>query len=62
VDGAVAGKWRVERSARKATLVMEPFEPLPRKTLADVRDEAERLVRFIEPDAPAHAVDLTAPA
>jgi len=62
VDGAVAGAWRVQRTARKATLVLEPFEPLPRSALADLRDEAERLVRFVEPGAPAHGVDLPAPA
>jgi hypothetical protein len=56
VDGAVAGKWRVEKSARKATLVLEPFEPLPRTARQAVRDEAERLVRFIEPDAVSYAV------
>ena len=62
MDGAVAGKWQVQRTARKATLVLESFEPLPRSARGDLRDEAERLLRFIEPDAPAHAVDLTAPA
>jgi hypothetical protein len=56
VDGAVAGCWRVERSARKATLLLRPFEPLPRSPEREVRDEAERLVRFVEPDAVSYAV------
>jgi hypothetical protein len=56
VDGSVAGTWRVERARSKATLRLEPFEPLPRGTLADVRDEGERLVRFHEPDAVSFAV------
>jgi hypothetical protein len=56
VDGAVAGCWRVEVKARGATLHVEPFEPLPRSALAVLRDEAERLVRFVEPDAVSHAV------
>ncbi len=60
VDGAVAGKWRVHRPARKATLVLEPFEPLPRSALEDLRDEAERLVHFVEPDAPGFAVEVKA--
>ena len=34
VDGAVAGRWRVEATKAKATLVVEPFEPLPRTALA----------------------------
>lgn len=62
VDGAVAGVWRVERTARKATLVLEPFEPLPRPGLDELREEAERLARFVEPEAPEHGVDLAAPA
>jgi len=56
VDGAVAGAWRVERSARKATLKLEPFAPLPAAAGRAVRHEAERLVRFHEPDAPGFAV------
>ena len=56
VDGSVAGTWKVERLGSKATLRLEPFEPLPRRALADVRDEGERLVRFHEPDAVSFAV------
>jgi hypothetical protein len=56
VDGAVAGKWKVERSAKKATLVLESFEKLPAGAKGDLRDEAERLVRFHEPDAESHRV------
>jgi Winged helix DNA-binding domain len=56
VDGAVAGKWLVERAARKATLTLQPFETLPAKTKRNLRDEAERLVRFHEPDAESHRV------
>ena len=54
-DGAVAGTWRVERAARKATLIAEPFEPLPRGSRADLLDEAARLVRFHERDAESFA-------
>jgi Winged helix DNA-binding domain len=56
VEGAVAGTWRVERSARRATLLFHPFEPLPPGEVRAVRDEGERLVRFVEPDAASHAV------
>jgi DNA glycosylase AlkZ-like len=56
VDGAVAGKWRVERSAGKATLTLDVFAPLPRGHKRELLDEAERLVRFVEPDATSHAV------
>jgi hypothetical protein len=53
VDGFVAGAWAVERSKRRATLVLEPFEPLPASARSGLVDEGERLVRFVEPDAPS---------
>jgi hypothetical protein len=56
VDGAVAGKWKVERSAKKATLTLQSFEKLPAKAKRDLRDEGERLVRFHEPDAESYHV------
>jgi hypothetical protein len=60
VDGSVAGAWRVERTARKATLRVEPFEPLPRAARDELRAEGEGLVRFHEPDATSYAVRSTA--
>jgi hypothetical protein len=56
VDGSVAGSWRVERTRAKAVLRLEPFEPLPRAARAEVREEGERLVRFVEPEATSYAV------
>jgi hypothetical protein len=56
VDGAVAGSWRTERTRGAATLTLEPFEPLPRTARRDLRDEAERFVRFVEPDATSYKV------
>ena len=56
VDGAVAGAWKVERVREKATLVLEPFEPLPRAARAARRDEGDGLVRLVEPDALSYAV------
>jgi Winged helix DNA-binding domain len=56
VDGSVAGSWRVERTARKATLRLESFESLPRGAREELRDEGARLVRFHEPDATSYAV------
>jgi hypothetical protein len=58
VDGAVAGKWRVERTKDRATLLLRPFAPLPRAARAGVTAEAERLVRWHENDATSHAVRL----
>ena len=56
VDGAVAGTWHVERARGKATLVVGPYEALPRRTLRELRAEAARLVRFVEPEATSYAV------
>ena len=56
LDGSVAGAWRVERAARKATLRLEPFEPLPRTARRELVAEGEGLVRFHEPDATSYAV------
>jgi hypothetical protein len=58
VDGAVAGKWSVKRTAKKAELLVEPFEKLPAKAKKEVEAEGARLVRFHEPDAESHTVRL----
>ena len=56
VDGAVAGTWDVERSRKEATITLEPFERLPAGARRELREEAERLVRVMEPDAESHVV------
>ena len=58
VDGAVAGTWRWERTQKKAALVVEPYDRLPRGSGGELRDEAARLVRFVEPGAASYAVRL----
>jgi hypothetical protein len=46
VDGFVRGTWKMERTRGKATLVIEPFEPLARKDRDALAEEGERLIRF----------------
>ena len=46
VDGFVRGTWKTERTRGKATLVIEPFEPLARKDRDALAQEGERLIRF----------------
>jgi hypothetical protein len=58
VDGAVAGAWRVKRTAKKAELRIEPFAGLPKKVEGELTAEAERLLRAHEPDAETFAVRL----
>jgi hypothetical protein len=47
LDGFVCGTWKTERSRGKATLVIEPFEPLAKKDRDALAEEGWRLLRFI---------------
>jgi hypothetical protein len=60
VDGMVAGLWRIQRKGRQAVLTLEPFEPLAARVLAELTAEAERLLRFAEPDAQGFSVTVAA--
>jgi len=56
VDGFVRGTWKTERTRGKATLVIEPFEPLPRSDRDALIEEGEQLVRFVGDGAKAFEV------
>lgn len=58
IDGFVAGTWSVERDKQAATLLLAPFEALDAADRSALLKEAERLVRFLEPDAATFAVRL----
>jgi Winged helix DNA-binding domain len=58
VDGAVAGTWRAERARDKATLTLKPFEGLPRGARGPLLEEADGLLRFVEPDAASFATRI----
>lgn len=60
VDGFVAGAWKVEKSKTTATLMIEPFVKLAKKDQAALTEEAEQLVRFIEPAAKTFQVRFAA--
>lgn len=51
VDGFVAGTWNCTRAQRTVALKISPFAALSRPVKAKLTEEAERLARFIEPDA-----------
>jgi hypothetical protein len=51
VDGFVRGVWKIERSKNAATLVIEPFDKLNKKDRSALREEGERLIRFVEANA-----------
>jgi hypothetical protein len=48
-DGFVSGAWRLRRDKAAATLVVEPFDPLPDP--AAVEREAEGLLELLAPEA-----------
>lgn len=67
VNGQVAGVWRLRRhrggdraELQAATVGVELFGALPRAQRREVELEAERLVRFVAPEATDHRVQVTA--
>jgi hypothetical protein len=62
VDGVVAGTWKTKRVKRTATLVVEPFAALSKKTQVELGGEADALVRFAEPDADTFDVVFAKPS
>jgi hypothetical protein len=58
IDGFVRGAWKVEKSRRTATLRIEPFETLSREDREALRDEGERLVRFVAEPQGAEAFEV----
>lgn len=51
IDGVTAGAWKAERKRKAARLLLEPFGELGKKDRAQVEEEGEKLLRFLEPDA-----------
>jgi winged helix DNA-binding protein len=60
VDGLIAGGWEVERKRAGATLMLQPFARLPKDTRAELTEEGESLLRFVDPDARSYAVRIRA--
>jgi hypothetical protein len=56
VGGVVAGTWGIERKKSTATLTARPFAKLAPKDRAALDEEAEALVRFVEPEARDHVI------
>lgn len=56
LDGFACGTWKMKRAPGRATLIIEPFGPLPERGRAALAEEGERLLAFAEPGAGAPAV------
>ena len=59
LDGFVGGTWKIEKTKGAATLVIEPFEPLPEAARDALLKEGERLIRFVEDGAEAFEIRLS---
>ena len=58
VDGFVRGTWKLTSRRRTATLAVEPFRALAKRSSAAVRREGERLLSFAAVDGASHALSL----
>jgi hypothetical protein len=61
VDGFTAGTWKAERKKKVATLRLEPFAEPAKKVGAELAQEGERLLRFLEPEAASFEVAFSPP-
>jgi hypothetical protein len=58
LDGFVAGRWKIARRPRAATLAIEPFSVIRKADRIAVAEEALRLLRVVASDADEHDVRL----
>jgi hypothetical protein len=56
VDGFVAATWRLDRTKKQSTISVQLLEKLPKRTVGEIEAEAERVVRFMDPEAAMHEV------
>ncbi len=60
-DGFVCGIWDVERKKTSVTLRVTPLRRLSAAAVAELTEEAESLLGFLDPDAPNPSVRFLAP-
>lgn len=58
IDGFVKATWQINVKKKHATITVMPFENESKKTLGELEGEAEKLVKFVEPDAVGHSVEF----
>ena len=59
VDGFAAATWGVSRTRKGATLTIEPFRSLSKRVLDELKPEGASLLKFMEPDATTHDIEVT---
>jgi hypothetical protein len=52
VDGLVHGLWWAELDGGQARIVFESFKLVPKEVMAELREEADRLLEFLAPHEP----------
>jgi hypothetical protein len=62
IDGFVGGTWKITKERGTATLLIQPFAPLPKQDRTALVDEGARLLAFAAADAKAHDIQLASPA
>ena len=62
IDGSVAGVWKIEKTKRSATLIVEPFTPLEPRDHDVLAGEGERLLRFATDGQPELDVRFASPS
>ena len=58
VDGFVAGIWKVDRKKTEAKLHIQTFIKVSAAAQRDLKEEGDRLTRFLEPDASTISIDF----
>jgi hypothetical protein len=60
VDGFVAATWKIERTKKQTAITIQPLEKIAKRTMKEITDEAQRVVKFMEPDALRYDVTWSA--
>jgi len=58
VDGFARGGWEIVRERDTARLLLRLYEPASRAVRDEIEAEGEALLRFMEPDAARHVIEL----
>jgi hypothetical protein len=58
VDGTVRGFWEIKKVRKAATLELTPFEKFPKRDVAALESSGGRLLKWAEPDAETHDVQV----
>ena len=58
IDGFGAGGWKITRSGNTAQLTIWPLVPIAKKDIAELTDEGDRLLTFVEETATNHEIEV----